>query len=131
MKNNWKPDGTGVMNGGDVGGDIQVADSWDIRFVHPDLPRAVITVWVYPVAEDPETQWETGPYKVDVQAEYTICDDPRNPGDTEEWADARYETEPGEHADLPAAERAARKIADQFAAGRRLPARNWDGKYFR
>lgn len=134
MKNNWRPDGIGVSQGGDVGGDIQAADSYDIRFIHPDLPRAVITVWVYPVVRSDE-QFDhdppAGPFMIQVQTEYTICDDPKRPGDTEEWADADYEDLPAEYASLRSAERDAARIADQFDARKRLPARNWDGEVFR
>jgi hypothetical protein len=130
MSGKWKPDGTGITSGGEVGGDIQAAGSYDIRFIHPDLPRAVITVWVYPVV-DPDDGDFKGPFTIQIQTEYTICDDVRNPGSTEEWADARYEDLPAKYASLPSAERDTARIADQFAAGKRLPARNWDGKYFR
>jgi hypothetical protein len=134
MGNKWRPDGTGVSGGGDVGGDIQAADSYDIRFIHPDLPRAVITVWVYPVVAD-EKQFDhdppDGPFTIQIQTEYTICDDVRDPGSTEEWADARYEDLPAKYASLRSAERDTARIADQFAAGKRLPARNWDGEVFR
>ena len=130
MKNNWHPDDTGVSGGGDVGGDIQASDSYDIRFVNPDLPRAVITVWVYPVA-DPDDGDFAGPFTIEIQTEYTICDDPKDPGSTEEWADARYEDLPAKFASLRAAEKAALAHARHYASGKRLPARNWNGEVFR
>jgi hypothetical protein len=108
--------------GPDVGGDIQAGDSWDIRFWRDDRPQSVVTVWIYPV------QYQNQPgYRVQVQTEVTICTDRNRPGDTERWADAVYRDEPGEHRNLKDAGRAARALAERYAADR-AHVTNWDGQ---
>lgn len=117
----WKPVPPGVCQGGDVGGDIQAGDAWDIRFWRDDQPKAVVTVWVYPV------QYADRPgYRVQVQTQLTICTDRQDPGSTEEWADAFYRDEPAVHKKLGEAERAARSLAEWYAAGC-VHVTGWDG----
>jgi hypothetical protein len=65
-------------------------------------------------------------YRVQVQTEITICTDRAEPGGTEEWADAFYYDDPVVHKKLGGAERAARQLAEQYAAGR-VHVTGWDG----
>lgn len=117
----WKSVPPGLCPGGDVGGDIQAGDAWDIRFWRDDQPKAVVTVWVYPVQRDGQRH-----YRVQAQTELTICTDRGDPGSTEEWADAFYYDEPGTHDTLSGAEQAARELAERYAAGR-VHVTSWDG----
>jgi len=117
----WKPVPPGICQGGDVGGDIQAGDAWDIRFWRDDRPRAVVTVWIYPVKYD-----DRPGYRAQVQTEITICADRTEPGSTEEWADAFYYDDPVVHKKLGEARRATRELAEQYAAGR-VHVTDWDG----
>lgn len=117
----WKSVPPGTCQGGHVGGDIQAGTAWDVRFWRDDQPKAVATVWVYPVKYD-----DRPGYRVQVQTELAICADRNEPGSTEEWADAFYRDENGVHKSLRDAERAARLLADRYAAGREHVTA-WDG----
>jgi hypothetical protein len=81
----WQPDGYGVMPGGDAAGDIQVGESYSVRFVAPEMPGSLITLWFYAVeyAELP------GEFVVQRQVEWLTCTDPADPGGTETWSDER------------------------------------------
>jgi hypothetical protein len=80
----WRPDGTGITDGGDCGGDIQVGETApSVRFVRPDRPRSMITVTYYPV----EYGNCPGEFVVQRQVEWLVCEDPADPGGTEVWSD--------------------------------------------
>lgn len=70
---------------GDVGGDAQISEAWEARFVRvlPDGQYAVVTRYFYVAG---------GPFRLERQTAYTVCTDPNAPGDTEVWSDHRFET---------------------------------------
>lgn len=76
-----------VTPGGDVGGDIQSSDAWSARWVRTlaDGSFGVVTRTYY--ATDNE-----GVLGLERETEYLVCADPADPGTTETWSDARYET---------------------------------------
>lgn len=147
----WRLDGQNPQRGGDVGGDIQAADSWCVRFVgdpremrdfthpfraqqaQPGVERlvgkqlhSVVTVYTYAASKS----WETvlrGPWHVATQAEMTVCTDPNRPGDTEVWNGGKYIDDRRAYDDLDKAERAARDLADRYVHDRRPPVA-WDGR---
>ena len=88
LDSQWRPDDTGVTDGGDVGGDIQAGDSWSVRYIRPDMPGSLITETYYPVTW-PECP---GEYTVERQVEFMVCEDPADPGGTEIWSEATYDT---------------------------------------
>jgi len=124
----WTPVEPKVTRGGDAGGDIAVAEAWELRFWNDAVPDGVITMWIYAIDHALKTFPPKGPsqFGVQVQAEFTVCSDREHPGDTERWADATYDDAPGRYPTAEAADRAARNLASQYAASRK-PA-NWDGK---
>lgn len=76
----------GPSRNGAHGGDRQASESWSRRFVRK-LPRAlfaVIDVDIYLVQDD------DGPVTLERETNYTLCTNPRRPGETEEWVDIRY-----------------------------------------
>jgi len=106
----WEQHGEIVRDAGDVGGDEQVGESSSMRFVNPDLPGRVITIYAYPVGvnhlgEDGDQIKVTG---IQSATEFMICTDVDNPGDTEIWSDYTYVDEViRPFAELEAAERTA------------------------
>jgi hypothetical protein len=125
----WYQDGDGVLPGGDVGGDIQVGESWTVRFYNDSLSKAVIDISVYAVdhALKQCPPIHAPDYGVQIQAEFTICRDRKWPGDTEEWADVTYDDRLARYPSMGAADEAAREIAHLYASGARIPA-NWNGQ---
>jgi hypothetical protein len=83
----WQPDGTGIRPGGDAGGDIQAGNSFSVRYVRPDLPGSLITRTAYAVENVP------GEFTIQIQTEWLVCTDPRDPGGTEIWSDYAYDDE--------------------------------------
>ncbi len=77
-----------VFAGGNVGGDAQVGEAYSARWTRslPDGTWGVVDRVFY-VADTGD-----GPY-MECQTEYLICTDPADPGSSEVWADARYDTE--------------------------------------
>ena len=120
----WRPDGTGIQPGGDIGGDIQASDSYSVRFRHPDLPNAVITCTAY-AAEDADRN--PGEFFLQVETEYLTCTDPSDPGGTETWSDVTYDEEDGRiwdtagEAEEAARQRAAEELGDADSL-------EWDGE---
>lgn len=43
----WQLDEAGVTSAGDVGGDTQVGEAYEARFVNPDFPRCIVAVTVF------------------------------------------------------------------------------------
>jgi hypothetical protein len=113
----WKPDGTGVQPGGDVGGDVQATESYSVRYHHVRHCGAVVTVHVFGETSDDRT------YQVTTMTEHVVCDDVRDPGGTERWADVTYVTGPQKYS--------ARNIdrAARLTAERHRPEQiRWDGR---
>jgi hypothetical protein len=126
----WQADRTELVSAGDIGGDIQVGDSWSLRYVNAALPGALITITYYAAEYDDLP----GEFVVQGQVEWMLCEDPESPGDTELWSLVEYE----DHYDSqgcfwPAAgdaEAAARLFAGQdLAEGAQF--QDWDGEPFR
>lgn len=112
----WQRDSSGVLEGGDPGGDAQAGESWSSRWKLPGARGSLITVHAYPVhARDG--------YAVQVQAEFLVCADPSDPGSTEEWSDCVFDVLPGAYRRLQSAEAAARHAAGELPSG----AGDWDG----
>lgn len=78
-------DDRGPVRNGQPGGDRQIDDAWNRRFVQDldDGTFAVIDVDFYTAELDGRTILER-------QTEYTLCTDPKAPGDSELWADVRH-----------------------------------------
>jgi hypothetical protein len=124
--NGWRPDGTGIVSHGDCGGDIQVGDSYSVRFRHPRLPNAVITRSAY-AAND--TDRNPGEYFVQVLTEWLVCTDPERPGDTETWSDASHDDWDGTWASAAEAEADARdRVASELLSN--AYCLDWDGQPF-
>lgn len=87
----WKREGE-ITEGGDVGGDWQVSDSWAVRYRSEEDPTRVVTAYFFgEVESDGDSEDQRGPFSICRYTEVTICEDPTlPPGDTEIWADGRY-----------------------------------------
>lgn len=48
----WRMDEMGVMEAGSVGGDVQVGEAWEVRFINPDLPRCVAQITAFVCAPE-------------------------------------------------------------------------------
>lgn len=86
----WHESELGTIDGGDVGGDIQVSDSLARRWQTADSgPGEVIDFSVYAAVEGAETGYNTFPTKswVQIQVWYCKCEDVDDPGGTEIYAD--------------------------------------------
>lgn len=75
------------IRNGDHGGDRQASESWSRRF-YREVKRghfAMVEVDFYLVQDD------NGPVSLEREISYTLCTDPRKPGETGgEWSDVRY-----------------------------------------
>jgi len=71
--------GGGVLPGGDVGGDAQLAESFSVRFHHRERPGALVTYCYYAALDldDLVTVY------VERQTELLVCTNPADPGSTE------------------------------------------------
>jgi hypothetical protein len=122
MNSPWHPDNHGVTAGGDIGGDIQAGDSYEVRFVRDDMPGSLITVTVYAVYWD-----ENREYATQTQIEWMVCGDPADPGGTEIWSDVVYDDGALVYDKLEQADHAAREAAEnELAHG--AGAQGWDGQ---
>jgi len=116
----WQPDGSGVRPGGHGGGDIQRGDSYSVRYVRPDMPGSLITRTAYAVENVP------GEFTVQIQTEWLICTDPRDPGGTEIWSDVSYDDEGAPiYSSAADGERAARQVAAELLGD--AGAHDWNG----
>jgi hypothetical protein len=118
----WKPDGTGVMNNGQSGGDDQLMDAHSARFVHTELPGRLFTIDFYAANRN----WSSDlpvVFEVHLRAELMACGDVSYPGDTEEWSDYTYIDLPDTYATVEQADRAARLFALAYTADQIA----WDG----
>jgi hypothetical protein len=104
--------GGGVLPGGDVGGDAQLAESFSVRFWHRDRPGALVGYRYYAALDldDLVTVY------VERQTELLACTDPDDPGSTEVWSDYRYEAVQRGFASVEAATIAARRAAEAHLA---------------
>ena len=118
----WAADETGVQPGGDVGGDSQVGDSYSVRSLRSDRPGAMIIRTAYPVAAD----GTPGVFFVQIQTEWMVCSDPRDPGGTEIWSDVVRENDPETFGSAAEAEEASRRIAAELLADG--PSYSWHGR---
>jgi hypothetical protein len=131
----WREHDSGVVDGGDCGGDHQIGKAPSKRFVRDDLPGSIVTVTIYPIGHsegDTCVPRNCTPDQIDLeeQIEWLICTDPDDPGGTETWSDYRYESPladlDGRPLDLPdvaTAEREARRLLDSWVPG----IVSWDG----
>lgn len=102
----WTPDGTGVVDGGQVAGD-QIGLSYSVRYIRPDLPGSMITITWFVVQKLP------GHFDIERETEWLVCRDPADPGGTEIWSDTEYDDVPTlGFGTLAAAEAEARRHAE-------------------
>jgi hypothetical protein len=104
--------GGGVLPGGDVGGDVQLDESFSVRFHHRHQPGALVT-YCYYAALDLD---DLTTISVERQTELLVCSDPADPGDTEVWSDSRYQTVQRGLGSVEAATAAARQVAEAHLA---------------
>jgi hypothetical protein len=104
--------GGGVLPGGDVGGDVQPAESFSVRFHHRDHPGALVTYRYYAAIDLDDLTTIT----VERQTELLACTDPADPGSTEVWSDCRYETVQRDLGSVEAATATARRAAEAHLA---------------
>ncbi len=104
--------GGGVLPGGDVGGDVQLDESFSVRFWHRDHPGALVTYRYYTALDLDDL---TSVY-LERQTEYLVCTDPADPGSTEVWSDYRYETVQRGFESVEAATATARRAAEGHLA---------------
>src|SRR3954451_13325556 len=83
----WYQRKSGIQPGGDIGGEAQKTDSVSIRYHHTDRPDAVTTIYAYGI---PAISLSGSGYAVEIQAEFSICLDPDDPGGSELWSDAEF-----------------------------------------
>jgi hypothetical protein len=115
----WQPDGTGVQPGGDVGGDRQATASYSVRYMTPDRPGALVTIYFY------GERVGRGEYGVTMQTEWLVCAAPGDPGGTEQWSEADYhDLAPYVITSRADADRIAREHANTHAAEEVT----WDGR---
>ncbi len=69
---------------GPVGGDIQVGEAFNARWIRalPDGTFAVVTRTYYPAVDG-------GHRFLECDTEYAVCTDPADPGSTEQWSEGR------------------------------------------
>jgi hypothetical protein len=79
-----------------------------------------VDVYVYAIGD-------RGQYAVEIQIDACLCTDRDNPGDTQTWADTAYISPPARYSDAARADREAKRLAGEHAAGRTHPA-SWDGR---
>jgi hypothetical protein len=117
VEDTWRPDGKGILPNGDCGGDAQATESHSVRYVRSD-GRRMVTVSAYGVSTP------SGRYAVETETETLVCEDPADPGGTEVWSDAAYQTGAPVWATPDEAENAALGVARNHS-----PASiTWDGR---
>jgi hypothetical protein len=80
----WRPDDAGIRPGGGARLD---GGSCSVRFLHPDLPGAVIHRTAYAV----ESGEHSGRFYVQIQTDLIVCGDPARPADTATWTHVIYD----------------------------------------
>lgn len=125
----WRLDGTGIVDNGNVGGDIQAGPAWSVRYVRDDMPGSLITETVYAVDWKNATRPERGHnYAYQIQTEFLVCTDPSDPGGTEVWSDVHYEDSYLDGYMLAEAKREAREVAKWLNTEAQAGVHGWDGK---
>lgn len=130
----WREHDSGVGSAGDIGGDWQVGEAFDKRFVRSDLPGSLYTFAIYVIrheGNDGCVAHEVGKIELRETVEFMICEDPDDPGSTEIWADNWYSPEGIDDYDgtelmfstVGEAETKARQMVEQFDA----TGVHWDG----
>jgi hypothetical protein len=104
--------GGGVLPGGEVGGDVQLCESFGVRFWHRDQPGALVG-YCYYAALDLE---DLTCIYVERQTELLVCTDTDDPGSSEVWSDYRYEAVQSGFGSVEAATAAARRAAEGHLA---------------
>ena len=146
----WIPDGWGVQSSNEtIGGDNQITDGYSVRYLLADdngalkaridsegrKVYAVLTVYVYAAARmdefgelDPDSDGQPVIWLVN-QVERMLCTTPEDPGSTEVWSDYEYTDLDRFFVTQEAAEVAARRMAELYAADTQLFQRDfdWDG----
>lgn len=87
----WVQHGEIVQEDQEIGGDTQVGMAASVRFKNDDVPGAVITVYCFaemsgPFTENGQEVMGEGLYLTH-HAEFTLCTDIDNVGDTEWWSE--------------------------------------------
>lgn len=114
---------------GDVGGDWQRGEGWNVRYVREGDPvdgkYAIVDENYYVEVIDRPGDSRDGAYVVTCQTMYAICTDIEDPGGSELWCDYEYDGEDDVrcHATLEAAEASAKLLAESVTSDRIL----WDG----
>jgi hypothetical protein len=117
----WITDTMGVQPGGDVGGDIQAGESYAVRYRRPDQECAIITCTAFP-AQSPT---RPGVFFVQVQTEWLVCADPRDPGGTEIWSESDTYDEAATYDSAAEAQAVARRVATSLLDD--AASHDWDG----
>jgi hypothetical protein len=125
----WKDDGLGIIEAGDVGGDIQIGRAFSRRFVHSRLAGRAITVDACPVANNQPDPGAEPTISLDVRTELMVATDPEDLGGTEVWSDLEYSDLP-EAFDRPFATVEKAELAAMLYLKQLDPALHfsWDGK---
>lgn len=86
----YREQGTFETNGGDVGGDNQVTDAANRRFVAhlPSGEYAVVDVYAYGISD--QDSGDDTATDVEVMTFYTTCTDPEDVSGTETYSDVHY-----------------------------------------
>ena len=121
MSDTWLPDDTGVVCGGETGGDDQVGEQFSVRFHRADRPGAMITRTAYRMNVTGDRE---GPFLVRAETEWLVGGDPEDPGATELWSD-RHSDDVESSRTAAAGDRAARRLADEFLSD--TGSLTWDG----
>jgi hypothetical protein len=117
----WVADSMGVQPGGEVGGDIQAGESYAVRYRRADQERAIITRTAYPA----QSLTRPGVFFVQVQTEWLVCADPRDPGGTEIWSESATDDESATYDSAAEAQAAAHQIATSLLDDG--ASHDWDG----
>lgn len=126
----WRPDGPMRHDSGDVGGDVQAGPSHSLRFVHDTIGGAVVEVYTYAARNTGNGIGRDGadeekPFWADCLVQFTVCDDVERPGDTETWADVKYENaDPYTYSTKDEADTAAQNYLARYGDI------DWDGQPF-
>jgi hypothetical protein len=112
-----------------------VTEEWNVRLRNDALPNAVVDVSYcaeWPGRGSGTDNYDDPPeYVVTGVIQFTVCDDPEDPGDTETWADLEYDNDadPLAYADPDKADEAAKFQAQRWIwdAGKFM---TWDGEPF-
>lgn len=114
----------------DVGGDRQIGQSFQRRFLNAALPGAVVDVvfYVHAATEPPQ---QAGEFAVYLVTDHMMCRDVNDPGGTELWShpvdDFWADPNPRSYTTVGDAEAAAQQLAREYDPDRI----DWDAEYAR